>query len=292
MSARMKIAPLLFVAALLSACATSNPGTTNAAAEIGISETEMAARLARQAEIGALQQRLASDPNFAGIYVEHTPTFRAVVQFTGADPGGQLARYTTDPLYVPAGAAVSYATLTATQQRFGQQLRDARIYAISSSVDVRRNRVVVNVVDEATTRREIAQQRLQIPDHVVFASQGGIVARAQSAGLIEHFPQRRYPDEELNAAIQGRLVLRDGCLRLGDGADSLLVIWPSFATLEGSGETYDIRYAGSGQVRAGRWVQMSGGQVDEIDQTFLTAPIPEQCAGPYWLAGSMLVQLN
>jgi len=276
----------------LSACATA--ALSGATSDIGVREADIAAQVARQQEIEAFRERVSGDSNFAGIYVEHAPTHRAVVRFVGDDPATQLARYTRDPLYVAAGADVSYRALTQTQRHLIDLFRGGRIHTISTAIDVRNNAVVFTVVDEAATRREASSHGIELPSYVRFISRGGLVAeRAQSVGLVQHFPQRRYPDDELGATIRGRLVLRDGCLRLGDNADSYLIVWPSHAIVEGSGETYTVRYQDSDtSVLAGRYVFLNGGAVETIDETTLTSPIPQGCGGPYWLAGSMIRQLN
>lgn len=288
---------LLSVCALgvVSACASApNTASTSDAREYarttGVSEAEADRRLSLQGDIGAFQERVSADPNFAGLYIEHEPAFRAVVMFTGDDPAARLRRYTHDPLYVALPARVTYAQLVAAQESLGQAFAREGVYFMGSGVNVQENRVDVDVHDDADLRRAVADGRVALPDFVHVREQGGAVAEAQALGAVRHFPQARYPaGGEMSALARGRLVVVDGCLRLqgSDGDAGNLVVWPSSALLEERGGVIHVRERiGGGSVAVGDTIEMGGGQGDALDGAFLTAPVPASCAGPYWFAGS------
>jgi|CXWL01.1.fsa_nt_gi hypothetical protein len=270
---------LLFPAMLASACAS--------ALDI---PAEEAAFEAEQEAAGALQERVSGDPNFAGLSIEREPNFHVVVRFTGADPAAQLARYTRDPMYTPQSAAVSLAALERTQRDLDEAFQREQLHFMSSSVDVRANRVVIEVVSEDETRRALAARNIAIPDHVAFQSSGGVVASAQTMGAVRNFPQARYPaGGEMMALARGRLALVDGCLRLqgNEGGAGVLVVWPSAALLQGaSDEVRVVNPATNSVVALGDTVELGGGQGDEVNEAMLTGPVPSACVGPYWFAGS------
>jgi len=59
------------------------PGAAHLAKEYGISLAEASRRIALQDRIGALAEQLQSgtDPDFAGMWIQHAPSFRVVVAF-------------------------------------------------------------------------------------------------------------------------------------------------------------------------------------------------------------------
>jgi hypothetical protein len=289
----MNLKPIA-VLVLLAACATAppaphHPDAPAIARDMGVSVEEAERRLVAQENAGELQERLLADPNFAGLYIEQQPRHRIVVQFTGADPEAQLARYTRDPLYVAEPARYSHAQLLQAQEELNQAFARERIYFLSSSTDVRTNRVVFEVVDETETRTLAAAKNIAIPEPVVFFARGGIIAEAQHLPPVEHFPQARFPaGAEMAALARGRLALVDGCLRIvGPDDEGSLIIWPSSALLAREGDRLVVRDRLQGtSVALGDMIEMGGGQGDSLDPTFLTAPIPAACVGPYWFAGT------
>jgi hypothetical protein len=277
-----------------AACATTGPPPRHPdapaiARDMGVSVEEAERRLAAQEGAGALQARLLSDPNFAGLYIEQQPRHRIVVLFTGADPEAQLARYTDDPLYQALPARYSHAELRQAQEDLNRAFAREHIYFMSSSTDVRANRVEFEVVDEGETRAQAAQRGIAIPEQVVLTSRGGIIAEPQRLAPVEHFPQARFPaGMEMAALARGRLVLVDGCLRVAaQNGESSLIIWPSSALLERQGETIAVRDRISGNVVAiGDEIEIGGGGGSELDARFLTEAPPAACAGPYWYAAT------
>lgn len=104
------------------------PTTIDYASTHKISLTEAEDRLSKVAYIAALERRISieSPDTFAGLFIEHKPTFRAVVRFVG-DASSQLAKYTLDPLFVPQKAPRPLELLIATQEHIAQQLPRAKL---------------------------------------------------------------------------------------------------------------------------------------------------------------------
>ena len=108
----------------------------------------------------------------------------------------------------------------------------------------------------------------------------------------------RVQELDLNPFV-GRLVREGRCLRLvpdrtsfvalPPGAGSALVVWPTGATLDGD----TVRAPGAAGFVVGGPVVLDGfnrgwHSVAEASALGLTEPIPADCGGPYWVAGSVL----
>lgn len=286
----MKFTHLAF-AALCAACATAPATDVYVDPNIPAPEPEIALAAPPEPDaIGALQERLLrDDPNFAGLYLDPVGSNRAVVMFTGDDPAAQLARHTTDPHHTARGARYSYARLLAVQSELGSAFQRERIYFMSSSTNVHANRVVFEVVSQGETRALAAARGITIPEEVVLTSQGGAVADPQTLPPeITNFPQARYPaGAEMQALLRGRLFIENGCVRVGEGEHSDLIVWPSSALLERQGDRITIRDQISGnRVAVGDMIEMGGGQMSELDESHLTGGVPTTCPGPFWIAAT------
>lgn len=271
---------VLFAAALLlAACApTPHPDASAPAAE-----TDRAAPPAPD-EVGAFQERVSVDPAFAGLYLD-PPRDRVVVMFTG-DAAAHLARYTRDPRYVSRAAATPYAALIAAQEAVTGAMAQHNIHFMSASTNVQENRVEVDVVDADTARAALLRAGYTPPAYVTLIGRGGFVAEDQSRAPVTSFVQMRMPaGVELQALARGVLTLRDGCLRLGDGPESRLIVWPSSAVLEIEGRVVRVRdQRMHTSVTLGDTIEMGGGEGQALVQSALTAPT--RCPGPYWGAAS------
>lgn len=95
------------------------------------------------------------------------------------------------------------------------------------------------------------------------------------------------PDIMLTALVRGKLVVRNGCVRVvgSDGGDGLLVIWPKDSRVVAEGRDQVIVVGGSDQrLRVGSRVELGGGGSDSVENERLTAPLPVDCAGSYFHA--------
>jgi len=271
---------VLVAALLLAACAPAPHPDASAPA----AESERAATPAPPDEIGALQERVSADPAFAGLYID-PPRNRVVVMFTG-DADAHLARYTRDRRYVARSAATPYATLLAAQETVTGAMAQHDIHFMTASTNVQENVVEVEVVDAEVARAALGRVGVAVPAFVRFIGRGGFVAEDQSRPPVTSFVQMRMPaGVELQALARGVLTLHDGCLRLGEGPDSSLIVWPSSAVLEIEGRNVRVRDQRMNTiVTLGDTIEMGGGESAAIVQSALTAPT--HCAGPYWGAAT------
>lgn len=130
------------------------------------------------------------------------------------------------------------------------------------------------------------------------ACRNGSSARSgdQAPGTMREHPSIAFPrqspgrQEVLEALVEGRLVLEDGCLRVRTPqGESYLVLWPPRAELGEEGARVVDRETGV-EVEVGGPFRMSGGEVSSRPSVLgrLEGPPPERCQGPYWLAGNLL----
>lgn len=114
-------------------------------------------------------------------------------------------------------------------------------------------------------------------------------ATACTPPSITYFPVQQESGAPSPAALgAGKLVLKDGCLRLEWGGTSHLLIWP---------HGYDYRISGgnievldeNGQVvaRTGQYKKFGGGEVPSIKLLTGSSP-PENSRGPYWMVGEVV----
>lgn len=133
-----------------------------------------------------------------------------------------------------------------------------------------------------------------------------ITTSAEDAALpteLRAFPQQLPVEGErarLTSMAEGRLVLRDGCLRLISSHEETdtgyLIIWPGDYTVKeetGALVIYDSQNQLLAQV--GDEVAIGGGESSQIepltDTVFgLKEPTPQECPGPYWIMGDFVLE--
>ena len=152
----------LLLAAIL--CAASMTANASDGDPIAVSYAEMhnvplaeaKKRLARVPYIGQLDKQLQRElpETFAGLYIEHEPTYRVVVRFT-QDAQTQLARYTSDPIFVPETAPYSLEFLLSAQEEIGQQLMASKIQ-FESGLDLSASALDLSVRDPAAVSAHLA----------------------------------------------------------------------------------------------------------------------------------------
>jgi len=128
---------------------------------------------------------------------------------------------------------------------------------------------------------------------LLFALCGGLIAACQPDATPPAFPQLPPTEASMDALVDGWLELEGPCLRLraeapeGAAAESYLVVWPSHVALGAS--PLRVTDARSGVTAGlGEPVTLSGGEVRGPAPDGLASPVPEACAGPYWLAGGIV----
>lgn len=122
---------------------------------VGVNEAARRLELTREA--GLLGQQLERElpETFAGLYVEHQPEFRIVVQFT-QDAQARLAAYTRDPTFVARTAPRSLEMLLAVQAELGEQLMSAGV-EFESGLDVKKSEINVFVLDPLVASRHLSK---------------------------------------------------------------------------------------------------------------------------------------
>jgi hypothetical protein len=133
----------------------------------GVTVGEAERRQRYRWEIVELGTRLKAEEaeTFGGLYIEHSPAYRVVVQFT-RDGAATLARYTRNPIFVPALAVISREALHKTHSRAMDLMRATGIQYVSSE-DIRTGLINVYVAELAAVRRLQATGALRLPPRVV-----------------------------------------------------------------------------------------------------------------------------
>lgn len=141
------------------------------ARRLGITIEEAERRFKLQEAAGKLQAELSNKEveTFAGLWIEHTPTFKVIVQFT------RNGEETVKPYLQPDLAAVvevrtakySYLELQNAQNQAISSLRSLGIQ-FDSAIDVSKNHVLVKVksADRANFENAIRDGKLVLPDSV------------------------------------------------------------------------------------------------------------------------------
>lgn len=154
-------------ARVLTSEGTQTADTQWYADHYGVTLDEATRRLALGPEISKLQSklRLNEPKSFAGLWIEHTPEYRVVVQFT--DNGNETIRP-----HIRSGslgrmvevrmADLSEATLIKSQQN-AVRITDNLGIDKDSSVDIRNNRVEFNVLDKSDLFSQLDSRGVSLP---------------------------------------------------------------------------------------------------------------------------------
>jgi hypothetical protein len=135
----------------------------------GVTVDEAIRRFQLQDYAGVLGAELTSEESdtFAGLWIEHTPEFRIVVQFT-RDAAEKIRPYIkenmVDIIEVRA-AKTSLVDLQSAQSNVLSSVRSLGILA-DSEIDVRENRVKVYVTDRSKIDNALRDGKLILPDNV------------------------------------------------------------------------------------------------------------------------------
>lgn len=116
-----------------------------------------------------------------------------------------------------------------------------------------------------------------------------VFATACTPATVSYFPvQQTAGLPSLTGLNSGKLVLKDGCLRLEWSGTSHLLIWPDRYSYGISGSDVDVLDENGDVVaRTGQFKQLGGGEVSSIEAHTGTLP-PENYSGPYWLVGGIV----
>jgi len=138
------------VALAFSVCAAAqDPVAVSYADMHKVSIAEAQRRLSHLNDIARLEQQLQreSPDTFAGLYIEHHPTYRVVVKFTG-DARSQLARFTKDSLFVAESSPRSFELLKSAQDVLAEEMTNLGI-EFESGLNIKTSEIDVFVRDRA-----------------------------------------------------------------------------------------------------------------------------------------------
>lgn len=248
------------------------------------------------ADPGSLQVLLREqEPDtFAGLWIQHQPTYGVAVAFT-RDAAATLAKYTSDPIYMPVERpGPTIIELRATQDRIVNDLIRLGFAWHGAGSNETTGTVEVDLAQEAAPiRAAAARGELDLPDYVILKEPPPfpIAAPPTTAGdtRVRSFPQ--FPNRTDGGIstlvgvedVPARLELQDGCLWLyPEGEEPKIAVWERHEALDLTDpERVAVMNLFSGaKVYADTRVVLSGLQPNEV------AP-PENvignegCPGPY-----------
>lgn len=246
--------------------------------------------------IGLLAQTLheREGDTFAGLWIQHRPTYGVAVAFT-RDAAATLAKYTSDPLYVPVDRpGPSLTQLRAAQEQLMRDLDALGITWFTMGGDESSGKIEVRLGQSADPIREAgARGEIDLPDFVVFEEPDPFPIAAPPVppdGVrVRGFPQFAYRTDGMARTLVGvpdvpaRLELRDGCLwLLPEGEEPGIAVWEQSMALDLTDPekvTVMNRFSGS-RVFADTDVVLMGLQPGEVapPKDIVGA---ESCPGPY-----------
>jgi len=140
------------------------------ASHFGVDLDEAVHRLKLQRPAGDLGAELAAKERdtFAGLWIQHTPEFRIIVQFSHDGEETIRAYIENGPLadiVEVRTANVSLAELEAAQAAAGLAIRELGI-PVNSGINVFENRVELYVTERARFDAALREANIQLPDYV------------------------------------------------------------------------------------------------------------------------------
>ena len=284
----------------------ANPDAAAYAEELGVSLEEAKERLGMQDSIGELQADLLANEadSFAGLWLEHEPTYQVVVVFAGEDGVEVIRPYLqTYPALADIveirSAQYTLAELEAAQQEAFSIVEQLEPMSIAGGVDVMENRVYLTVGNPELFLQAVADAGYELPslvevepidpDNIPGSNAGGVDAYSGPNGQTIQFPRQAPAVAGMEALLEGTLILDDnGCLRVQHEsvplAEAPVIIWHYDFSLEIEGEQITVlNGAGDPVGRVGEWWRMGRGETRSV----VAPEMPQACPGPYWILGSI-----
>ena len=231
---------------------------------------------------------------FAGLWIQHEPVYAVAVAFI-RDAEATLAKYTSDPIYIPIERpGPTLIELRATQERLVNELVRMGFALHGAGSNETTGTVEIDLAQSAAPIREAAARgEIDLPDYVVFNEPPPFPLAAPPIppgdARVTSFPQfARRTDGGFRTLVgvpdvPARLELRDGCLWLyPEGEEPKIALWEQHEALdltEADRVAVVNRFSGQ-RVFAGTRVVLSGLQPGEVEP-------PEDvigdagCPGPY-----------
>ena len=278
-----------------------NPDVQYYANDLGIDVEEAAYRLSLQESIGKLNACLEGEEKdtFAGLWIEHEPSYQVVVAFT-RDGEDTLAIYITgsalEDIVRVRSAAVTYEELRAVQAETDRLLQPLNT-PFSSGINIQENLVELYITDIDAFDAGIQDHDIELPKHLsvvtIYEPLGDDLPFEVNPDDSIYFPQLKTRSTSfMEALLIGRLEVENGCLlAFQEGSDQpITIVWQTDYFLhnnEGSIEMLDRE--GKVVARVGETIYLGGGEVGGIEDDQLQAPMPEHCSSsPLWLMGEFL----
>ena len=196
--------------------------------------------------IGLLAQTLheKEGATFAGLWIQHRPTYGVMVAFT-RNAASTLAKYTSDPLYVPVDRpGPSLTELRAAQDRLTRDLDALGITWFTMGGNESSGKIEVRLGQNADPIRQAAARgEIELPDFVVFEESDPFPIAAPPVppgdARVKGFPQFAYRTDGMPRTlvrvpdVPARLTLRDGCLWLSpEGKEPKIAVWEQSMALD------------------------------------------------------------
>lgn len=263
---------------------------------MGVPVEEALRRLMAQDSIGQLNAALEENEaeTFAGLWIEHEPTYQVVVAFT--ENGAETLRPYLQTHPIPTEITVlevehSLAELLDLQTAVSNQLSTLQ-FPHASSVNVKENNVELNITDEVLFNETLQTSGVTLPENVKVTVVYEPLAEPLPVTAVPDvfMPQLKVRSTEFMAAeALGNLEVVDGCLRIVGDNDSQLVIWQTDYFLNDNNGTLEIWDRDSNVVAVvGEPIALGGGEGPAPQDHILKEPLPEQCVGPYWYMGQLV----
>jgi hypothetical protein len=123
----------------------------------------------------------------------------------------------------------------------------------------------------------------------------GISLNGNTSISAPFFPVANNQSEfSMTALLGGELVLEDGCLRVKNGHDNYLIVWPHGFSLSTEGGVIQvIDDTGQPIARVGDRVKIGGGECVKPCKhiAIYSTELPsDRCSGPYWIVGEVIAK--
>jgi len=230
--------------------------------------------------IGLLAQTLheKEGDTFAGLWIQHRPTYGVMVAFT-RDAASTLAKYTSDPLYVPVDRpGPSLTELRAAQEQLTRDLDALGITWFTMGGNESSGKIEVRLGQSADPIRQAAARgEIELPNFVVFEEPDPFPIAAPPVppgdARVKGFPQFANRTDGMPSTlvrvpdVPARLELRDGCLWLApEGEAPRIAVWEQSMALDltNSGKVAVMNRFSGAKVYADSDVVLMGLQPGEV----------------------------
>jgi len=241
--------------------------------------------------IGAVQRQVAEEPTFAGLWIQHQPTYGVVVAFT-RDAAKTLAKYTKDPLFIPFDRpGPSWREVLNTQERLFANFQRFGARPVMGSANVQTGRLGFEVTgDLAAFRAAVKRGEVVVPAYVDITEPPPLRHAAPPpappgfVNPVKAFPRMKFRGGGIMTLElrTGRVILGpDGCLRLEGERKSPVIAWPNEAAIDLShGDVRVFHRMNGNSIRVGGTFALGGSSHMLKDDAEVIDQNPA-CPGPY-----------